>query len=69
MSDQILYSLSLSPSFPLSRHLSDPQPVMESLINPLITDLPGHIQAIFVQNIVKLYASILVKAEAEVIVN
>ena len=42
---------------------------MESLINPLITDLPGHIQAVFVQNIVKLYASILVKAEAEVIVN
>ena len=28
--------------------------------------LPPHIQAVFIQNIVKLYASILVKAEAEV---
>lgn len=39
---------------------------MEALLHPHITDLPGHIQAIFVQNIIKLYASILVKAEAEV---
>ena len=48
------------------RHLDDPLPVLEALINPRVTSLPGHIQAIFVQNIIKLYASIIVKAEAEV---
>lgn len=48
------------------RHLDDPLPVLDALINPRVTNLPGHIQAIFVQNIIKLYASIIVKAEAEV---
>ena len=51
------------------RHLADPRPILEALLHPQITNLPGHIQAVFVQNIVKLYASILVKAEAEVILN
>lgn len=48
------------------RYLTNAQPVLEALLHPQITDLPGHIQAVFVHNIVKLYASILVKAEAEV---
>ena len=49
-----------------SEFLSDPRGVIDSLLNPKITALPGHIQAVFVQNIVKLYAAILVKAEAQV---
>ena len=48
------------------RHLADPHPILEALLDSRVTNLPGHIQAVFVQNIVKLYASILVKAEAEV---
>ena len=49
-----------------SEFLTEPRGVIDSLLNPKITALPGHIQAVFVQNIVKLYAAILVKAEAEV---
>ena len=49
-----------------SEHLVNPRATLDSLLNPKITMLPAHIQAVFVQNIVKLYASILVKAEAEV---
>ena len=49
-----------------SEHLSDPRSSLDALLNPKVTALPAHIQAVFVQNIVKLYASILVKAEAEV---
>ena len=49
-----------------SEHLTDPRSTLDSLLNPKVVALPPHIQAVFVQNIVKLYASILVKAEAEV---
>ena len=49
-----------------SEFLSDPRETIDALLNPKINALPGHIQAVFVQNIVKLYASILVRAEAEV---
>ena len=36
------------------------------MLSSKVTSLPGHIQAVFVQNVVKLYASILVTAEAQV---
>lgn len=49
-----------------SVHLSDSRATLDSLLNPKVTALPAHVQAVFVQNIVKLYASFLVKAEAEV---
>ena len=49
-----------------SEHLSDSRVTLDSLLNPKVTALPAHIQSVFVQNIVKLYASFLVKAEAEV---
>ena len=49
-----------------SGHLSDSRATLDSLLNPKVTALPAHIQAVFVQNIVKLYARFLVKAEAEV---
>ena len=51
-----------------SEHISDPRGCLDVLLDSKVTALPGHIQAVFVQNIVKLYASILVKAEAEVCV-
>lgn len=49
-----------------SEHLSNPRATLDALLNPKVTALPAHIQAVFVQNLVKLYASILVTAEAEV---
>ena len=49
-----------------SAYLSDSRSTLDSLLNPKVTALPAHIQAVFVQNIVKLYASFLVQAEAEV---
>ena len=49
-----------------SEHLTNPRSTLDSLLNPKVVALPPHVQAVFVQNIVKLYASILVKAEAEV---
>jgi AP-3 complex subunit delta-1 len=48
-----------------SSYLPNARGTIDALLNPKITALPAHIQAVFVQNIVKLYASILVKAEAE----
>lgn len=47
-------------------HVADPRVPMDILLNPKVTALPGHIQAVFIQNIIKLYTNILVKAEAEV---
>ena len=47
------------------RHLRDPQASLEAMLRPKVTALPGHIQSIFVQNIIKLYSRILVKAELE----
>ncbi len=49
-----------------SEHLSDARATLDSLLNPKVTSLPAHIQAVFIQNIVKLYARFLIKAEAEV---
>ena len=49
-----------------SRYLTEARSCLDALLNPKVTALPGHIQAVFVQNIVKLYASVLVKAKTEV---
>jgi AP-3 complex subunit delta-1 len=35
------------------------------MLRPKVTQLPGHIQSIYVQNILKLYSSLLTKAEEE----
>lgn len=45
------------------RFLSDAKSTLKSMFKPQITSLPGHIQSVYVQNIIKLYSSILVKAE------
>lgn len=35
------------------------------MLKPKITALPGHIQSVYVQNIIKLYANIIKRAESE----
>ena len=39
---------------------------MDALLKPKVTSLPGHIQAVYVQSICKLYSSLMNKAEKEV---
>ncbi|XP_076775503.1 AP-3 complex subunit delta-1 [Arvicanthis niloticus] len=46
-----------------SEHLQAPQQTLEAMLRPKVTTLPGHIQAVYVQNVVKLYASILQQKE------
>lgn len=48
-----------------SEHVLDPPATLKHMLRPKVTNLPGHIQAVFVQNILKLYSTILVKAEVE----
>nr|CAD7395222.1 unnamed protein product [Timema cristinae] len=46
-----------------SEHLSDPQATLEAMLRGRVFTLPGHIQAVYVQNILKLFANILSTAE------
>ncbi|XP_048197663.1 AP-3 complex subunit delta-1 isoform X2 [Perognathus longimembris pacificus] len=46
-----------------SEHLQEPHQTLEAMLRPKVTTLPGHIQAVYVQNVVKLYASILQQQE------
>eukprot|EP00069_Balaena_mysticetus_P015886 bmy_22602T0 len=46
-----------------SEHLQEPQQTLEAMLRPKVTTLPGHIQAVYVQNVVKLYAAILQQQE------
>ncbi|CAH1773291.1 unnamed protein product, partial [Owenia fusiformis] len=48
-----------------SEHLPNSKQTLESMLRPKVTQLPGHIQSIYVQNLIKLYSSILVKGEAD----
>lgn len=54
-----------SPGFPALRHLQEPQQTLEAMLRPKVTTLPGHIQAVYVQNVVKLYASMLQQMEQD----
>lgn len=45
------------------RHLEEANQTLEAMLRPKVTTLPGHIQAVYVQNMVKLYASILQQKE------
>lgn len=47
------------------RHLQDPVATLDSMLRPTVTALPGHIQSVLVQNVLKLYTHILVQWEAE----
>ena len=46
--------------------LSDVEITLDALLKPKATSLPGHIQAVYVQSICKLYSSLMNKAEKEV---
>uniref|UniRef100_A0A670K9J6 AP-3 complex subunit delta-1 n=1 Tax=Podarcis muralis TaxID=64176 RepID=A0A670K9J6_PODMU len=46
-----------------SEHLEEPHQTLEAMLRPKVTTLPGHIQAVYVQNMVKLYAAILQQKE------
>ncbi|KAK1342928.1 hypothetical protein QTO34_015696 [Cnephaeus nilssonii] len=48
-----------------SEHLQEPHQTLEAMLQPKVTTLPGHIQAVYVQNVVKLYASILQQKEQD----
>ena len=48
-----------------SSHLKEPEAVLEAVLKSKITVLPGHIQAVFIHNIMKLYAHILHKASSD----
>ncbi|XP_074643854.1 AP-3 complex subunit delta-1-like isoform X2 [Tubulanus polymorphus] len=45
--------------------LPDPPATLDAMLKPKVTQLPGHIQSIYVQNLLKLYTQILIKAEEE----
>ncbi|XP_046540863.1 AP-3 complex subunit delta-1 isoform X1 [Equus quagga] len=46
-----------------SEHLQEPHQTLEAMLRPKVTTLPGHIQAVYVQNVVKLYACVLRQEE------
>ncbi|XP_062888550.1 AP-3 complex subunit delta-1 isoform X1 [Mobula hypostoma] len=46
-----------------SEHLQEPNQTLEAMLKSKVTTLPGHIQAVYVQNAAKLYASILQQHE------
>ncbi|XP_077332105.1 AP-3 complex subunit delta-1 isoform X2 [Lithobates pipiens] len=48
-----------------SEHLTEPHQTLEAMLRPKVTTLPGHIQAVYVQNVVKLYSGILQRKEGE----
>ncbi|XP_052256781.1 AP-3 complex subunit delta-1-like isoform X1 [Dreissena polymorpha] len=61
---EVLYAAAwLCGEFP--DHLTDPKGVLEAMLKPKITLLPGHIQSVYVQNIIKLYANIIKRAEGQ----
>lgn len=48
-----------------SEHLPDIHVTLEAMLQPKVTSLPGHIQAVYVQNIAKLFAKILASEDHE----
>nr|XP_009294543.1 AP-3 complex subunit delta-1 isoform X6 [Danio rerio] len=48
-----------------AEHLEDPMLTLEAMLRPKVATLPGHIQAVYVQNAAKLFATVLQKHEGE----
>ncbi|XP_068728186.1 AP-3 complex subunit delta-1-like [Montipora capricornis] len=48
-----------------SEHLPDINITLAALLHPKATSLPGHIQAVYVQNIAKLYSKLLLSSQGE----
>lgn len=49
----------------MSRYLTDPQSTLEAMLRGRVFALPGHIQAVYVQNILKLFTHILTRTEEQ----
>lgn len=49
----------------MSRYLTDPQSTLEAMLRGRVFTLPGHIQAVYVQNILKLFTHILTHTEEQ----
>lgn len=49
----------------INSELEDPLATLQSMLRSQASSLPGHIQAVYVHNIIKLAAAILYKAEKE----
>ncbi|XP_076439969.1 AP-3 complex subunit delta-1-like isoform X2 [Babylonia areolata] len=48
-----------------SEHLKEPQQTLEAMLRPKLTCLPGHIQSVYVQNLLKLYCKVVRRLEDE----
>jgi len=48
-----------------SQYLTDPQSTLEAMLRGRVFALPGHIQAVYVQNILKLFTHILTRTEEQ----
>ncbi|XP_035277528.1 AP-3 complex subunit delta-1 isoform X2 [Anguilla anguilla] len=48
-----------------SEHLEDPMQTLEAMLRPRVAILPGHIQAVYVQNAAKLFAAVLCGQQGE----
>ncbi|KAJ4942981.1 hypothetical protein JOQ06_005493 [Pogonophryne albipinna] len=46
-----------------SEHLENPMQTLEAMLRPKVATLPGHIQAVYVQNAAKLFATVLKSGE------
>ncbi|XP_058494115.1 AP-3 complex subunit delta-1 isoform X2 [Solea solea] len=46
-----------------SEHLENPMQTLEAMLRPKVATLPGHIQAVYVQNAAKLFATVLKNQE------
>ncbi|XP_075943963.1 AP-3 complex subunit delta-1 isoform X1 [Anarhichas minor] len=46
-----------------SEHLDNPMQTLEAMLRPKVATLPGHIQAVYVQNAAKLFATVLKNQE------
>ena len=49
----------------LCRYLNRPEMLIDSMLRPRVANLPNHIQRVFIQNLMKVYAAALVKFEGE----
>ncbi|XP_021179871.2 AP-3 complex subunit delta-1 isoform X5 [Fundulus heteroclitus] len=48
-----------------SEHLENPMQTLEAMLRPKVATLPGHIQAVYVQNAAKLFATVLKGQEGD----
>ena len=48
------------------RLLNDPESLIHAMLRPRLLTLPGHIQGVFLQNLMKVFAVCLSKAEKDV---